>query len=66
MKEILHPNIYHQMIFGGLLTYYYIHICRAGEPEPEPGVFGSLEPEPVKISRLLSPREDKKHKEIVL
>ena len=43
-------------------------IFRAGEPDPEPGVFGSLEPEPepleknqepepepLKISRLLSP-----------
>ena len=55
---------------------YYIKavIVRAGEPEP--GVFGSLEPEPLeknsgagaakKLAGSSALREDKKHKEIVL
>ena len=52
--------------------------CRAGEPELEPGVFGSLEPEPVPLQKkqetepepqnmplLYRLLEDKKPEEIV-
>ena len=57
---------------------FNIYTMRAGEPEP--GVFGSLEPEPLekkpgagagagaakKLAGSSALREDKKHKEIVL
>ena len=29
------------------MNFKVSHVTRAGEPEPEPGVFGSLEPEPL-------------------
>ena len=61
---------------------HWVFYIRAGEPEPEPGVFGSLDPEPEtlekkpgagagagaakKLARSSALREDKKHNEIVL
>ena len=29
------------------MNFKVSHVTRAGEPEPEPGVIGSLEPEPL-------------------
>ena len=57
------------------MNAFYIHITRAGEPEP--GVFGSLEPDPEPLEKKPGAgaanelagssalREDKRHKEIV-